>query len=60
MFPVVETNKLMKSVSASRPIVAQGKSVSTMREWCVGCCNRKVFSSEARVKAEVFCLPRAS
>ena len=31
-FLVVETNRLRKSVLASRPIVAQGKSMSTMRE----------------------------
>ena len=41
MFPVIETNMLMKSVLASRCIVAQGKSVRTMRVWCVGCCSKK-------------------
>ena len=41
MFPVVETNRLMKSVAASRPILAHGK-------WWVGCSSRKVVNFAAR------------
>ena len=48
MFPVVETNRLIKSVSASRPILAQGKSVRITREWFVGSSSKKVVNFSAR------------
>ena len=47
-FPVVETNRLMKSVAASRPILAHGKSVKRIMEWWVGCSSRKVVNFSAR------------
>ena len=48
MFPVVETNRLIKLVAASRPILAHGKSVKRTREWWVGCSSRKVVNFSAR------------
>ena len=48
MFPVVETNRLIKLVAASRPIFAYGKSVKRTREWWVGCSSRKVVNFSAR------------
>ena len=48
MFPVVETNRLIKLVAASRPILAHRKSVKRTREWLVGCSSRKVVNFSTR------------
>ena len=47
MFPVVETNRLIQSVAATRLILANGKSVRRTREWWVGCSSRKVVNFAA-------------